>query len=44
MHLDYVLEISMRAKPESTVISKKSSASNLIVLVESEIIDFLAFC
>ena len=27
----------MRAKPESTIISSKSRASNLIVLVESEI-------
>ncbi len=27
----------MRAKPESTIISQKSRASNLIVLVESEI-------
>ncbi len=39
--LDYELEISMkwwlmRAKPESTITSQKSKASNLIVLVESE--------
>ncbi len=27
----------MRAKPESTIASQKSKASNLIVLVESEI-------
>ncbi len=27
----------MRAKPESTITSQKSRASNLIVLVESEI-------